>query len=79
MELNGNLLTPTDPENWLCDKETWYEEDGHDYFSGFYKGIRLASVNSATLVRYQECSPEWKAEHEPKEPQEEGEDNNVQE
>ena len=77
MQIDGNLLTPTDPENWLCDLDTAYTEEGKTYYSGFYKGIRLASVDGYES-KYNEVSEEWKAEHEPQEP-EEGEDNNVQE
>ena len=71
MELNGNLLTPTDPENWLCDLATEYTEEGQTYYSGFYRGIRLARIEGYE-AKYTEVTPEWKEEHEPKpEPEEE--------
>lgn len=70
MKLNGNLLTPTDPNNWLCDLDTAYQEEGKVYYSGFYRGIRLARIEGYE-DKYTEVTEAWKKEHEPKEPEEE--------
>jgi len=75
MKLNGNLLTPTDPNNYLVDWRSEYVQDGNTYYSTIIKGISLEPrelVDDAYKAHYDEVTPAWKEEHEPKpEPEEE--------
>ena len=60
-------MTPDDPENWLVDMRSERPEDGK--FTTFYKGILLADASEVDY--FEEVTPEWKAEHEYVEPEEE--------
>ena len=63
------LLQPDDPANWLVDMRSERPEDGK--YTDFYKGILLS--DAADADNFEEVTPEWKAEHEYKEPEPETE------